>query len=322
MEWVSCALCNFDVPIDLTKVPDTKSGTRDAYCLVRCAHCGLVYVNPRPAFVEIQGYYDATYSPHSSVYANVIERERSDNQYYSGRVRQFWDCLPEAFGSGRLLDVGCGDGRWLYLVRKRGWETTGVEISSQAAQFAREQYDLDVKVGSLIEQQFPTGNFKVVTFWHSLEHLHDPRAALQEAFRILRQGGIVTVQVPNIDTILFRVFGRYYSMIQAPYHLYHFSPSTLGTLLMESGFEVYQTVYSPGINGIALSLKNWWLSIQGVSQRKIAKCNRSSLAPGDSGSSAVTWLKRKVVLPMLRPVGKFLAIVGHGDVFSMYARKR
>lgn len=87
-------------------------------------------------------YYDATYGPHWSAYANASERGRPDDQYYTGRVKRFLSCLPKGFSPGRLLDVGCGDGYWLYLMRKHGWEVTGVEISSQAALFSREQYDL------------------------------------------------------------------------------------------------------------------------------------------------------------------------------------
>lgn len=177
-----------------------------------------------------------------------------------------------------------------------------------------------MRVGPLSAQQLLTDYFDVVTFWHSLEHVHDPKATLQEAYRILREGGVVTVQVPNIATILFWFFGQNYSMLQAPYHLYDFSPSTLGKLLQESGFDVYRTVYSPGTDGIALSAKNWWLSI-----RKMPSEQRSiAVLPwlGNNHGGAVTWFKRQVALPMLKPVGRLLALVGQGDVFSMYARKR
>lgn len=235
---------------------------------------------------------------------------------------QFLHGLPEGFSAGRLLEVGCSDGYWLYIMRKHNWETTGVEISPQASRFANEQYNLDIKVGRLIDQDFPKGYFDAVTFWHSLEHMHDPKVMLQEAYRILRVGGVVVVQVPNIDTVLFRVFGRHYSMIQAPYHLYHFSPLILGKLLKESGFNVYRTTYSPGIDGIALSIKNWWLSIRGVSFQKTGKCTSPYSAQESINRGFITWLKRKVVLPIMKPVGRLLARAGHGDVFTLYATKR
>jgi SAM-dependent methyltransferase len=322
VEHVSCGLCSSDTPVFLTRVPDIKYGTQNVFCLVYCGFCGLVYVNPRPTFLEMQGYYDATYGPHSAAYTDVPKRERSNDQYHRGHMMQFLHGLPEVFSAGRLLDVGCGDGYWLYLMQKLGWKPTGVEISPQAVRFANEKYDLDIKVGNLIDQEFPDGYFDVVTFWHSLEHMHDPKAMIKEAYRILRAGGVVVAKVPNIDTVLFRVFGRYYSMIQAPYHLYHFSPLTLGRLLAESGFNVYRTTYSPGIDGIALSIKNWWLSFRGVSLQKTGKYTSPYSAQRNTDRGSIAWLKRKVVLPMMKPVGRFLASVCQGDVFSMYASKR
>lgn len=323
MESVTCALCSANAPVLLRRVPDIKLGRRDAFCLVRCGGCGLIYLNPRPTLVQMQRYYDGSYRPHTVAHGTVSEGGRADDhQYYIGRVEQFLDCLPHAFPPGRLLDVGCGDGYWPYLMWKRGWETTGVELSPQVAAFARERYGLNVRAGSLFEQRFPAEYFDVVTFWHSLEHLHAPRAALQETCRILREGGAVAVQVPNIDTVLFRIFQQHYSMIQAPYHLYHFSPSSMAALLTASGFEIYQTVYSPGVDGIALSLKNWWLSVRRDSPIQTGRCTSLRVVAGDSDGGAVTWFKRKVALPVLRPMGKLLAVLGHGDVFSMYARKR
>ncbi|MDY6854431.1 MAG: hypothetical protein SWO11_06950 [Thermodesulfobacteriota bacterium] len=116
MEWITCALCNSDSSILLKRVSDIKMKTRDAFCLVRCNRCGLVYMNPRPTVSEMQSYYDNTYSPHLAAHANASERLGSDDQYYSGRVRQFLGYLPQGFTTGRLLDVGCGDGYWLYLM--------------------------------------------------------------------------------------------------------------------------------------------------------------------------------------------------------------
>ncbi|MDY6854430.1 MAG: hypothetical protein SWO11_06945 [Thermodesulfobacteriota bacterium] len=131
----------------------------------------------------------------------------------------------------------------------------------------------------------------------------------------------MAIQVPNIDSVLFRVFGQHYSMIQAQYHLYHFSPSTLRKFLTEHGFSLYRAVYSPSINGIALSIKNQWLNTQMMSLGKLGKYTGLLSTSGNADGGVVTWFRRKVALPMLRPIGRLLALIGHGDVFSMYARK-
>lgn len=318
MESVRCAQCSADAPSRLLAVPDTKRQQADAFWLVQCRNCGLVYLNPRPTTIEMSGYYDGSYGPHAAAYSGTSEPTGSDDRYYRDRVEQLLRALPHWFRGNRLLDVGCGDGHWLHLMGNREWRVAGVEPSPRASAFAREHYGLDVRTGELTEQAFPAGSFDAVTFWHSLEHVHDPRAAMVAACRLLSPGGIVAVQVPNIDTVLFRFFGPRYSMIQAPFHLYHFSASTLASLLQNSGFQVYRTVYSPGTDGIAISLSNWWSSRNRAARGPQV---RRDGARRTTGRDLMAALRRRIALPMLQPLGRCLAATGHGDVFTMYAAK-
>jgi SAM-dependent methyltransferase len=134
----------------------------------------------------------------------------------------------------KVLDSGCATGAMLNLLRDRGWETTGVEISPSAG-YARRERGLDVKSLPLEENHFPSDHFDLLLASHLIEHLTDPGSFVREAYRITAPGGRFFVTTPNIAGFQARLFrGRWRSAIFD--HLYLFSVKTLSRLLRENGF--------------------------------------------------------------------------------------
>jgi SAM-dependent methyltransferase len=115
----------------------------------------------------------------------------------------------------------------------------GVELNGAVAQAAREQHQLEVFAGTLEEAGYPAKMFDVVTLWDVLEHLHDPAATLREIHRILKDDGILVVRVPNLASWNAHLFGRYWAGLDAPRHLYVFSPATLTRLQSQNGLKVF-----------------------------------------------------------------------------------
>jgi len=97
---------------------------------------------------------------------------------------------------GRLLDVGTGIGQFLHFARF-GYEVTGTEVSEQAIQIARVKYGLELRRGRIEELDFGNRRFDVITLFHVLEHVHDPRRLLSRCRELLSTTGIVVVAVPN-----------------------------------------------------------------------------------------------------------------------------
>jgi 2-polyprenyl-3-methyl-5-hydroxy-6-metoxy-1,4-benzoquinol methylase len=141
------------------------------------------------------------------------------------------------------LDIGCGAGGFLELAKREGWEAFGVDPSDIAVNFARGK-GLNVICGTLQTAGYAPGSFDVVTMWDVLEHLADPRRAIEEAHAVLKIGGFLVVRVPNTDfqllkaLMLERVFRGQPISLQGNLHLNHFSPASLRRLLTSSGFEV------------------------------------------------------------------------------------
>jgi len=137
---------------------------------------------------------------------------------------------------GRLIDVGCGPGFFLEAAAKAGWECTGVEIAESAAERARVRSGADVLVGDASDVHLPPASCDAVTFWHSIEHLPNPLAALKRARRWLKPDGVLIVRVVNCEGFDARMLGTAWTGWALPFHLFHFGPKSLDRLLKAAGF--------------------------------------------------------------------------------------
>jgi SAM-dependent methyltransferase len=137
-----------------------------------------------------------------------------------------------------LLDVGCGSGTLLGLLKQRGFRGMGVDFSAEAAKVAEAENGVRVVVGSLGEAAFPDQSFDVVTLFHVMEHVTNPREVLAEVFRILRPNGAIVLQVPNIDSWQFKLFGAKWYGLDIPRHVIDYSKDAILRLLTNSGFVV------------------------------------------------------------------------------------
>ena len=151
--------------------------------------------------------------------------------------------LLKQYGSkGRLLDVGTGFGFFLVEMKKRGWETAGVEISQKAIDYAGDVLGLTIYPGPLEKAAFPDNDFDAVTGFYIVEHLSHPMAFLRECYRILKPGGLLLLRYPHTTPIknllhFFRVKNRLYDL---PAHLSDFSPKMIQQCLERIGFEKCQ----------------------------------------------------------------------------------
>ncbi|MDH4258410.1 MAG: class I SAM-dependent methyltransferase [Candidatus Aminicenantes bacterium] len=225
---VNCNLCGQD---------DTEvvQKAEEPYEVVKCKSCGLVYTNPQPDRGFLEEHYQEDY------YKEWVEKQMKKRiPMWKRRLK---DLLRYKTG-GRLLDVGFGVGTFLNLAKEKGFDVCGTEISKYACQYAKENFGIEVFRGDLTEARFPAGRFDVVTFWHTLEHLPDPQAALKEIHRILNKDGLLVVAVPNLNNFITRILYflargkrlKLFSIDAKELHFWHFSARSLARLLKETGF--------------------------------------------------------------------------------------
>jgi SAM-dependent methyltransferase len=141
------------------------------------------------------------------------------------------------YGSGRLLDIGCGFGDFVALMQTKGWRAAGLDPSENAVAAATRK-GIPVSRGTLEAFDAPAGTFDAITMFYVLEHLPDPMGALKKAYDLLLPGGTLVARVPHTTPIvrMLSPFGMGASLYDAPYHLYDFPPSVLGEMLRKAGF--------------------------------------------------------------------------------------
>jgi ubiquinone/menaquinone biosynthesis C-methylase UbiE len=217
--------------------------------VVRCLDCGTLYVSPRPSSAAIERFYS------QAGHYDHWDREPGRKAMWRRRVQRLLRLCP----GGRLLDVGTGQGDFGAAAREH-FTFEGTEISSEGVRMARERHGLTVHHGDLLDLDLPRGHYDVITLWHVLEHVPEPRLVVERCHALLRPGGVFAVAVPNTDYnlnlskkllasaagfALGRSFSREVGFprlllesSEEEIHLTHFTLSTLGWLLRSKGFEV------------------------------------------------------------------------------------
>ncbi len=236
VDGVKCAMCGSNKKDDLFQ--------KEGIWVTRCKQCHLVYAildhddhDSQNRYTE--DYFQEEYMPQFSGGFCLPNLQR----LYYNKVNDIREYRRE----NKMLDVGCAVGSFMAVARADGWRPYGVEISEYAAKLGREELDLDVTAGTLLDMDLPEKDFDVITLWDVIEHLRDPRSNLEKAHELLRQGGIVAICTPNIASVTARIIREKWWIYSPPDHIYYFTFRTLKRMLHETGFEIAR-VYSMGID--------------------------------------------------------------------------
>ena len=219
--------------------------------------CGTLWLDPAPLQEDIGEAY-SSYFTHGDTGAGSSPPPWLQSAYRAitgiplsliglrqaeARLKaMFLDDLPPS----RLLDVGCGDGRFLLQMRKLGWETCGVDFDAKAIELIRQRHGLDVRAGELASHQFSDDTFDALTMSHVIEHVFDPVALLAEARRILKPGGRLVATTPNGRSMGRQLFREYWFGMDPPRHIQLFSARSLAACARRAGFAQSKSITSAG----------------------------------------------------------------------------
>src|SRR5262245_57649540 len=232
LEAPACDLCGS------TESEPVLSTSRLDGPLVRCRRCALYYVilgqkmkNSREAAAEM-----TRLAGRASELALVEPQvELGEGPWRELMAEERLNDLKRLATGGRLLEIGSSSGEMLAAAAP-SFTATGVEADVKLSRVARGR-GLDCFNGTLADARFPDHHFDVVALYHVIEHFHSPRAELREMHRILKPGGLLVMETPNISTIWFRLLGpRWRQFI--PDHIFFFTPETITRLCRENDFEI------------------------------------------------------------------------------------
>lgn len=237
------------------------------WALYECMSCRSAYLNPRPKSKFIHLAYQVYYTH------NKVERLTSDklngfrllqrmmaNGYRNAKFamnlqpssimgnliyfmpntrallnRELCHLPPVPSGGGRLLEIGFGDGHFLGLASLAGWDVVGIDPDPILVKNAKER-GLNVFLGGLDVQQFKPDSFDVIIMNNVIEHIHNPIEVLIMCHRLLKFGGNIWIETPNIKSLGHAYFKQHWRGLEPPRHLVIFNPQSLNELLLKVGF--------------------------------------------------------------------------------------
>lgn len=239
MQNIQCNLCGF------SDFNELKKATQDDCQYLQCRKCGLCFINPIPHFSKEQK--DRLNTEEWGHNRLSLETFTMQLNAFRGIFQKQMYIIERYTGKGRLLDVGCGNGSFLKVAAEMGWETYGLDISKLSASFVSEKLGLNCFHGLLEQTNFPDGYFHAIRLRHILEHQEDPSEFLKRIWYLLKDNGIVIIDVPNangiyywLKSLLAHLSGNpAYCLLLSRYtHLYAFSIKTLYKMMNKIGFKV------------------------------------------------------------------------------------
>lgn len=276
-------------------------GIEGSWDYQRCQTCRVVFLNPSPTQEFLSNAYDDSYYSYQEFAApkawkTWLRRAIGYNLGVTGD--------PPFASPGRVLDIGCGSGEFLFKMKQAGWETHGVELSPKAVEIGNTRHALNLQAGTLAQAKLQPAYFDYVRLNHSFEHILDPHETLTLIYRYLKADGRLFIGVPNVDGWVARLFGRYWWNLGPPVHPFNYSRSTLERLLVEHGFEVVSFRTNSNFAGIVGSLQ---MALNG---RRGQRSNTGRVFTNPILKVAAQWL------------AKVIDTASAGDCLEIIARKR
>ena len=206
--------------------------------LVRCAQCGMIFASPVPVAYVNGAFYEDAGRPF------YLSAEKLEGDYAPVRFERELRMFRRVCARGKVLDVGCSTGAFLYQLGQRfpgGYEGFGTDVSGPALDYA-ESKGIKVIRKDFLADDFPGSEFDAITMWAVLEHVSEPKAFLAQAAGLLKRGGVCLALVPNWKSLARRVLNERYRYILGQ-HLNYFSEESLRRMA-EDQFEVLEAKFT------------------------------------------------------------------------------
>lgn len=226
------------------------------YSIVKCRKCGLMRTNPRPTQDTMAFYYPEDYSPYEGTQVNEDNvMNHADVSVWKRVVKKFVQFntkrVPQ-LKPGRMLEIGCASGAFLYKMHQAGWQVEGIEFSKTAAEKSR-NLGYPVYVGAVETAPEPSQLYDMVVGWMVLEHLHEPIVALNKLNNWVKPGGYLVLSVPNAASLEFKIFKDAWYALQLPTHLFHYTPKTIEIVLNQCGWNIEKIFHQRVLTNLIVS---------------------------------------------------------------------
>lgn len=227
-----CTICNSK---DIQRLFE-----RGSYYMCRCRNCGVIYQFPQD---DREEYFKEICKHYREVDPSFKVASSRDKLYkkFLNQIKQIKKI------DSKILDIGSGEGYFLSLAKKYGWDTYGVEIVPELAKKAIQNYRVNIQNVAFEQAVFLDNYFDVITLWNVFEEHLNPQDSILKMKRFLKPGGIIFLRTPNANIHLFiyaltenlkRIHLREIIPKQSfLFHIFSYSPKSLRLLLTKTGFD-------------------------------------------------------------------------------------
>ena len=317
----NCIFCKKELAILVLKNISKNGNSYDIY---ECDQCEIAMLNPFATDIELAKLYSCgNYrTAKGKRFGYIIE-----TLIHLGRIKKR-KRIHQFIKTGKILDIGCGRGLFLDVMRRGGWDTIGTEFNEETASYAINTYGLKILPGDIAQHKLPAESLDAININQVLEHLKNPDKVLEESHRLLRKGGILIISVPDLRSPQFAIGKENWFLLDLPFHLFHFTEEGLSELLRKNEFKVKH------IKRFSLELNPFsWLqtllNISGVRFNLLYDLLKSSeLRDGDIETINLREIIATfLLLPIYFPIALILSvleslILKRGGSVEIYAEKK
>ena len=271
LDHIKCDFCGSDQnSLILTSKDYVFNNIQGEFNIVKCENCKLAFSNPRLRNDQMKNHYYIT-----DDFGSPIEKVDLINQksyvynknflvnyfnYPFGkrnlrykfihyplylRINKKWKktlFIPKYIKNGKILEIGCSYGNYLFQLKKIGWDVKGIELSKKAVDHGKNKLNLDIL--NIDIQDFESEeNFDIIYLRMVLEHVESPKIVLKKCYSLLKPHGKLVLILPDISGLEVRIYKKYAYTLTLPYHLYHFSPNTIKNYLKLLDFHNIKIVH-------------------------------------------------------------------------------
>jgi 2-polyprenyl-3-methyl-5-hydroxy-6-metoxy-1,4-benzoquinol methylase len=254
-----CVICGNESTNHIASGYDFEYATvNNEFNFVDCSKCGHWYLNPRPTSKDLDIIYPKNYYAFSDNINPLVKKLRG--VWEGKKVKSYETFIGK--GSKRILDVGCGEGRFLSILKEHGdkeWQLVGIDFEESAVKKCRDR-GFEAVVSRVEEYREGYGDFDAVIMLQLIEHVDDPLVLAKRVFDLLKPGGVFIIETPNRGGLDFKWFKkRWWGHFHFPRHWHLFTTDSLHSMLKNAGYEIADTTYLISTSSWTISLHNYFL---------------------------------------------------------------
>ena len=237
----NCNICNADSYSILTTGKDYEYKTcNNIFRIAKCNNCSHIYLNPKPKLSEFSMIYQDNYYAYDFPKKKLSLARLGKGFIEKGYIKLYKNLIDN---SGSILDIGCGDGRLLSLLKTAkncNWKLYGLDFNKKGNKITKEK-GIKIYEGKFEEARFKKESFDLVIMNEILEHLYDPYKSLIKVKEMLKPKGYLIIETPCLGSWDYKLFkNSYWGGYHIPRHLNIFSRNTIKLILKKAKFDMVE----------------------------------------------------------------------------------